>query len=70
VSIEIRGKYYNCQQAGALLGLDPDTVRRYCNSDPPRLFGEKIGRDWLIPQSEIVRYKKERRDQGRPPREH
>lgn len=67
MSIEIVGKYYSCPEASELLGLDADTVRRYCNCDPPRLVAEKIGRDWLIPKEEIDRYKKERRDPGRPP---
>jgi hypothetical protein len=67
VSIQVRGRYYSCREAAALLDLDPDTVRTYCNSDPPRLVAEKVGRDWLIPKAEIDRYQRERRDPGRPP---
>jgi excisionase family DNA binding protein len=67
VSIEITGKYYSCPEAAELLDLDADTVRRYCNSLPPRLRAQKVGRDWFIPKAEIDRYKKERRDPGRPP---
>ena len=67
VSIEIRGKYYSCREAAELLELDADTVRTYCNGDPPRLTAEKIGRDWFIPKHEIERYNRERRDPGRPP---
>lgn len=67
VSIEFRGKYYSCQEAAELLDLDPNTVRNYCNGDPPRLAGEKVGRDWFIPKAEIDRYNRDRRDPGRPP---
>ncbi len=69
VSIEIVGKYYTTEQAAKLLDLDVDTIRRYCNCDPQRLFAEKMGRDWFIPKEEIDRYKKERREPGRPPAE-
>lgn len=67
VSITIKGKYYSCREAAPLLGLDADTVRTYCNGDPPRIKAEKIGRDWMIPKKEIDRYNNERRDVGRPP---
>jgi hypothetical protein len=67
VSIQLKGKMYTCREAAELLDLDPDTVRTYCNSDPPRLQAVKGGRDWLISQAEIDRYNRERRDPGRPP---
>lgn len=67
MSTQSKVKYYSCREAAELLGLDADTVRTYCHGDPPRLAAEKVGRDWLIPQTEIERYNKERRDPGRPP---
>ena len=53
-------------EAAAELELGKDTVRGYCQGEEPRLRAEKFGRDWLIPRSEVERYKRERRDVGRP----
>ena len=62
--------YLNCAQAGKALVLSPDSVRRYCNNfkegKTPALEGIQVGRDWLIPKTEIARYKKERNGKGRP----
>ena len=67
MSIDAKVKYYSCREAAEILGLDANTVRTYCNSTPPRLVGQKVGRDWLIPKTELDRYERERRDPGRPP---
>lgn len=66
VPIKIVGKYYNTEEAGKLLGLDAETVRRYCSLSPPKIRGEKLGRDWMIPAKEVDRYKADRRNPGRP----
>lgn len=65
--IQITGRYYTVEQAAELLGLTVDSVRRYCNAAEPKIRGEKLGRDWLIPEAEIKRYREERRPPGRPP---
>lgn len=66
VAIKFTEPYYDTAQAAALLGVDTDTVKKYCNSKPPRLKGEKYGRSWMIPKSEIERYKREESAVGRP----
>jgi hypothetical protein len=58
--------YLNTADAAAKLGLDTDTVKRYCNAKPPRLKGIKLGKSWLIPKAEIERYRKEESSRGRP----
>lgn len=67
ITVQHKGKYFSCPEAAERLGLDADTVRRYCNCDPPRLKAKKFGRDWMILGSEIDRYNRERKDVGRPP---
>lgn len=63
--------YLTCGEAGIELGLSADSVRVYCNNFPlgksPAIKGIHVGHAWLIHKSEIVRYKKERNDPGRPP---
>lgn len=66
MSTQTKSKYYSCREAAGLLGLDADTVRTYCNGNPPRINAEKVGRDWLISRTEIDRYNRERREPGRP----
>ncbi len=64
--IEITGKYLTPEEAAVRLGLTVASVRKYCNSDNPKIIGEKLGRDWRIPEAEIKRYLRERRPVGRP----
>jgi len=59
-------EHVSTQDAAEILELSVDTVRRYCNHSNPKIFGKKIGRDWLIPKSEIKRFLRERRKPGRP----
>ena len=63
-------EYFSTAQAAEALDLDTDTVRRYCKNGAegktPALDGMQVGRAWLIHRDEIKRYKKERRDPGRP----
>lgn len=69
VAIKITGDYLTPEEAADELGLTADTIRRYCNhTQSPKLKGEKLGRDWLIPKKEVERYKRERRETGRPPK--
>jgi predicted site-specific integrase-resolvase len=51
-------------QAGKALGLSTDTVKIYCNTG--KLAGIKIGNNWMIAESEIKRYQKNRIPAGRP----
>ena len=64
--IQITGKYLTPEQAADKLGLSADSVRRYCNADEPRILAEKLGRVWLIPESEVKRYLRGRKPVGRP----
>lgn len=64
--IAIEGIFLTVDEAAKALGLAVDSVRRYCNAEKPKLYAEKFGRDWLIPKSEIDRYKRERNTVGRP----
>ena len=63
-------EYLSTSEAAERLSLDTDTVRRYCKNaaegKTPSLKGMQVGRAWLIHRDEIARYKKERRDPGRP----
>lgn len=66
----IAGKeMFTTAEAAEALGLGRATVQHYCQGDAPRIKATKLGRDWLIPKAEIDRYKRERRDVGRPPSE-
>lgn len=70
VAIKFTEQYYTTAEAAELLGVNTDTVKVYCNSDPPRLKAEKIGYIWMIPESEIERYRKEKSERGRPKNAH
>lgn len=56
--------FFNCVEAGEALGLSPDTVRQHINRKIIR--GVKVSKTWFVPESEVKRYKVERRPQGRP----
>ena len=58
--------FLTTEEAAESLGLAVDSVRRYCNQENPKIKGKKFGRDWLIPKSEIERYKKSQQPVGRP----
>lgn len=51
-------------QAATELGIQPGSVKKLCQRGI--LKAERIGRDWLISQKEVERYKVERRSAGRP----
>jgi excisionase family DNA binding protein len=55
------------KQAATELGIQPGSVKKLCQRHI--LKAERIGRDWLIDEAEVERYKVERRNAGRPKRE-
>jgi len=59
-------QYMNAVQAAAVLGLSPDSVRRYCNQQPQKIAAVKFGRDWMVPVGEVDRFSLCRGDIGRP----
>lgn len=65
VTIETRD-YLSTAQAANRLGVDTDTVKRYCNARPPRLKAIKLGNAWLIHKDEIERYRRDESSRGRP----
>lgn len=45
-------QYYSVEEAARILGVDEETVRRWCRQG--KIPGVKrFGRDWRIPRSEI-----------------
>ena len=56
--------YLRCEQAAARLRLSEHTIRVYMTRG--LINGVKIGTTWLIPVTEVSRYKQERRRPGRP----
>lgn len=65
----LKEKHYSTSEAAKLLRVKHDTVRRYCNADPPRIKARKLfGKTglWYIPQSEIDKYLAEESSTGRP----
>ena len=64
VAIKFTEKYYTTAEAAELLGVETDTVKVYCNTD--RIKGEKVGHIWMVPESEIKRYKQDESNLGRP----
>ena len=63
-------KHLTTLEAAQRLGVDADTVKKYCNSKPPRLRAMKVGRTWAIPLAEVKRYLKESSVNGRPKKAH
>ena len=51
-------------EAAALLGVQPKTVSKYIKRG--LINAQRHGRDYWIEQSEIERFKTERRGRGRP----
>ena len=39
-----------CEQAGARLGVNDSRIRQRVTSDPPSLYGIKVGREWKLPR--------------------
>lgn len=55
---------HTTSEAATILGVQPKTVTRYIERKV--IQAEKRGRDYLITQEEIERFKRERRRAGRP----
>jgi excisionase family DNA binding protein len=53
-------------QAAAILKIAARTVKDYCADG--RLQAVKYGRDWLIEETEVKRYQRERRPRGPQPK--
>ena len=51
-------------EAARLVGLDPSRVRTFCVSG--LLPATKVGRDWLVKGSDVVRFARKPRKPGRP----
>lgn len=66
VAINFTEKYLTTAQAAKILRVTTDTIKRYCNQDPQRIRGEKIGHSWMIPKSAIDEYLAEENELGRP----
>jgi len=62
--------YTTAEAAKKIGGLDAETVRRYCanfrEGRTPAIEAVQAGKQWLIHGDEIKRFKKQRRDRGRP----
>ena len=56
--------YIACGKAARLLKLSPHTIRSYMTRG--LIQGIKVGTNWLIPITEINRYREERQRVGRP----
>ncbi len=46
--------YLSVQEAGKLLGVDPETIRIYCRDG--RLRARKAGRKWVIAESDLAEW--------------
>ena len=57
---------YTTVEASTVLGIQPKTVTRYIERG--LLQAQKKGRDYLIEEGELERFKHERRGRGRPER--
>lgn len=66
MAIKFTEKYFTTSEAAEELGVTRDTIKNYCNGDNPRLKAEKVGASWMIPLSEIRRYREHESRTGRP----
>lgn len=58
-------KHVSAVEFAEMLGLSPQSVRRYCWTGT--IAAVKVGRDWVIPIEEVARYKRENLNRrGRP----
>lgn len=66
-------EYIGTTDAAELIGgVSGETVTRYClnfeEGKTPAIEAIRLGRNWFIHVDEIKRFKKARRDPGRPPK--
>lgn len=66
-----RGPFYyrslptlRLSEAADRLGITPDTLRQQIHNGALR--GTKQGRDWIVTEHEVERYRRERRDRSTP----
>lgn len=50
--------YVTTAEAARMLGIKSDSVRVYCKHRDVFPGARKIGRDWWIPRSEVLAYKR------------
>lgn len=65
----LKETHYNTREAGKILKVTADTVKRYCNQNPPRIKGKKLFGErgpWFISRSAIEKYLTEESSTGRP----
>lgn len=53
-------------QFAAAVNTSTETIKKYCQKHT--IAGFKVGNSWIIPKSEVDRFKNERRPRGRPPK--
>lgn len=58
-------KLLTATEAADHLNLRPAWVRRLCQQG--RIQAQKVGRDWVIPESALDEFAKKSRKVGRPP---
>lgn len=66
MAIDTTEKLYTTTEAGKFLGLAQDTVRQYVFRSIITPFTQ-VGPSYLIAESELLRYRRERRKPGKPP---
>jgi hypothetical protein len=63
--------YHGCmeiltiEQAAKEINRHENTLRQHCQRG---YLGRKHGRDWVITRAELDRFKRDRRNPGRPPK--
>ena len=57
-------EFFTTREFAEKVGLSTDTVKIHCQRKI--IQGVKVAHVWLIPKTELVRYRKERRQAGRP----
>lgn len=47
-------KLLNCEAAGKIIGMQPQTIREYCRNK--KIKSVKIGKSWMIKPSDLHEY--------------
>ena len=53
--VEMIANYYNVEEAAKIFRVKKITIRRWCKSG--LLNAKKIGKNWLIPENELILFK-------------
>lgn len=68
--VDTEKSYTTSEAAEKIGGIDAETVRRYCanflEGRTPAIEAVQAGKQWFISREEVKRFKKDRRDRGRP----